>query len=355
VPTTPVPSILFRADASPVIGSGHVMRCLALARALAKKGANITFATRAYPGNKIEAIKSAGFSLITLPNNPDFSPQPENYRTWLGAGQAEDLEKSLSDQPWDWIVLDHYGADAEWQKSARATGAKLLVIDDDVHPAIDAEAILNTNLGASDQHYKSLSPNSLNLLGPQFALIGEHIKKYRPSAHPRKTIHHILISLGGYDHEGHCLAIARNLNPEYRLTILAGNDNPKWSELTSLAQSPGRTISLHALVQDIGAVISEADFCIGAGGSSNWERCCLGLPSALFSMAENQDKIVDSLGKAGVGIALGRAGSFDYSSLQGRINEIERNNMLPLFSQNALNLVDGEGIDRVLKQVFKLE
>jgi UDP-2,4-diacetamido-2,4,6-trideoxy-beta-L-altropyranose hydrolase len=115
----------FRVDASFFIGSGHVMRCLALAKALADSGATCTFFSRAHQGNLNYLIEKSGFNVIALRQGYDV-PLPKSGSTvhaaWLGVTLADELlemQNVLKDNPIDVMIVDHYALDAEWERSVR--------------------------------------------------------------------------------------------------------------------------------------------------------------------------------------------------------------------------------------------
>ena len=59
--------VAFRTDASLQIGTGHVMRCLTLADALAARSADCQFICGAHEGNLIEFIRGKGYVAHALP------------------------------------------------------------------------------------------------------------------------------------------------------------------------------------------------------------------------------------------------------------------------------------------------
>ena len=152
-------NFLIRADASLAIGSGHIMRCLTLARALKADGHGVHFVCRALNGHLADWIRAQGFACSLLESDTADS-QPENpappvagappHAHWLPLPQeqdAADCAPLIAAQRPDWIICDHYALDAVWQRAARAVcGSRLMVIDDLCDRAHDADLLLDQTL-----------------------------------------------------------------------------------------------------------------------------------------------------------------------------------------------------------------
>lgn len=132
-------TVLFRTDASQEIGSGHVMRCLTLARALRDCGADCQFVSREHPGNLIQLVRKHGFRTTALPLLADpLASKPGNhdqfdYRAWLGTDwktDAQQTTEALKFSTVDWLIVDHYSLDWEWENTMRTVASRILVIDD---------------------------------------------------------------------------------------------------------------------------------------------------------------------------------------------------------------------------------
>ncbi|SCW96242.1 hypothetical protein SAMN03159474_02411 [Pseudomonas sp. NFACC08-1] len=124
--------VLIRADASPTIGSGHIARCLTLARELRGQGAHVAFACRLLSGHRLQALATEGFETFALPDlYPDEDPLQaiESLLPWQADITA--LEQALSGQRgFDWIIVDHYGLDHHWQTAARRFAPRIMALDD---------------------------------------------------------------------------------------------------------------------------------------------------------------------------------------------------------------------------------
>ena len=165
--------VAFRADASVEIGSGHVMRCLTLARALRERGAECRFITRELPGNLIGRIEAEGYELAPLPPPAPGEPPPKGpppFAHWAGVAHTQDAaETRAAMEPGaDWLVMDHYALDARWQRAVARPGMRLMVIDDLADRPHDCDLLLDQTLGRSASEYDTLVPAlCLRLIGPQ--------------------------------------------------------------------------------------------------------------------------------------------------------------------------------------------
>ncbi|MCW5726962.1 MAG: UDP-2,4-diacetamido-2,4,6-trideoxy-beta-L-altropyranose hydrolase [Parvibaculum sp.] len=353
--------VAFRADAALTIGTGHVMRCLTLARALALQGHNCRFVCRDLPGNLNRQI-AAEFSLSSLP--PPHGPVPASppaHAAWAGVGWAQDAAETrtaLQAAPIDWLVLDHYAFDARWQKTALPDGTKLMVIDDLADRPHACDLLLDQNLGHEPEDYEALVPAGTPCLtGPRYALLRPEFAAQRAQAlagRAGRGLRHLLISMGGVDTVDATLTILRALPgaplPEnLEIAVIMGAQAPALEQVRALAgEMPWRT-KVVVDVRDMAARMGQADLAIGAGGGTTWERCCLGLPSIIVQIAENQAGIAQALAKAGAALDPGPLHTPDFAHrLRAALADARDPGRMAALSENAAALCDGEGVGRVL-------
>lgn len=293
--------IVFRADASLQIGTGHVMRCLTLADALRERGADCRFVSRKLPGHLIAWVRQRGYDVCVLPAptvGQSVSATPL-YAAWLGVAPELDARQTLAalGAGIDWLVLDHYGLDADWESALRPACQRLLVIDDLADRRHLADLLLDQNLGRSAADYDGLLPDSCHrLVGPRYALLRPEFSAYRAASLNRRQtgeMHQLLISMGGVDKDNAtgaaltALAGAR-LPATCRIVVVMGPHAP-WREAVAdqLSSLPWPT-EMRVAVTDMARLIADSDLAIGAAGTSAWERCCLGLPTLTVVLADNQ-------------------------------------------------------------------
>ena len=185
----PPGTLIIRADASIAMGTGHVMRCLALAQAWQDEGGECIFAmaeTTAASEERIRAEKFAVTNVVACPGTPQ------------DAAQGVDL--ALAHHA-PWIVVDGYQFDVEYQRKLKAAGLKLLVVDDTGHAgAYVADLVLDQNAHATKDLYQLREPYTVLLLGPRYALLRREFKTWRAWKREIAPIaRKVLVTVGGTD------------------------------------------------------------------------------------------------------------------------------------------------------------
>ena len=310
--------VAFRVDASTQIGSGHVVRCLALADVLAERGAEVTFICRAHEGNLEPLIRSRGFRVVMLmaPVPPRASaackpcPAP-HHSSWLGASAESDASQcrvALEGSNWDWIVVDHYALDAHWEAMVRPLARRLMVIDDLADRDHECDLLVDQNLGRQDADYRPRVPAICSLLtGPSYALLRPEFAGLRAAslARPKVSkIGRILVSMGGVDQPnatGKVLDTLATLPSMVGVEVLVvmGQSAPWLPRVREQVARLHFRAEVRVNITDMAQQMSDCDLSIGAAGGTAWERCCLGLPSVLVVLADNQAPGAHALGRAG--------------------------------------------------------
>lgn len=348
--------ILIRADASLRIGSGHVMRCLTLARQLQLRGASVTFACRELAGNLNQQIVQAGFALLSLPALPGGEPasmsaealvdQREDWLAVLAAvGAAAD---------WDWVIVDHYGLDAGWEQLALGSCRQLLALDDLANRPHVAQILLDSGFypDPAQRYAGLLTPATRLLAGPKYALLRPEFAARRLQGMCcQAEVSRLLISFGGADRFGATAAVLSALAGRdmtgLQLDCVVNGGFARLEEIERLAAEHA-WLTLHYGTSDMAGLMAAADIFIGAGGGTNWERCCLGLPAIVLALAANQQPGAASLAEAGVQLYLGRFEDFQPALLLDALNLLQHNHYLrQSLAQQASHLLDGRGAERV--------
>lgn len=357
--------ILFRCDASLAIGSGHVIRCLTLARELQRRGASITFLCRPQSGDLISLIEQE-FLVLALKEHPPISSEGldgrELYDAWLGCSQESDATQCLEIlakagiRTASWLVADHYGLDACWQAQLLAGLAEndsvpnLLVIDDLADRAHQANLLLDQNFfgNPTDQRYQRLVlPHCRQLLGPHYALLGPEYAQLHPLVPPRTELRRLLVYFGGVDLANLTgMALEALLDPalaHLAVDVVLGRQSPHRQVVEELvALRPNTT--LHGPMASLGGLITRADLAIGAGGATTWERSCLGLPSLVVAIAANQVPFVQALDQLDHLHFLGDAACVTVEALRAAL--LERITV-PFEGEAGRALTDGWGASRL--------
>ncbi len=359
--------VAFRADASLTIGTGHVMRCLTLADALRNRGAQCVFLSRDHKANLHEVVEARGHSIVSLGGVDGSATQGSSvigHANWLGVDLERDIYDSRSkliSLNIDWLIVDHYALDAEWEESMRPFCKRIMVIDDLADRNHSADLLLDQNLGAVAAEYESRVPKKcLLMLGPRYALLRQEFVGLREDSLLRRSeakLHKLLITMGGVDREDVTSRVLDaldgcELSKGLAVTVVMGPKAPWRDKVMARAERlPFPTVVL-VNSHNMGALMRDADLAIGGAGSTAWERCCLGLPSIQIVLAENQLRIANALSKAGAAYFLERSNLV--ADLERMIGSLARDPMqLIRMSAAASQVTDGHGARRITQYIYQ--
>ncbi|GCL62642.1 UDP-2,4-diacetamido-2,4,6-trideoxy-beta-L-altropyranose hydrolase [Pseudaquabacterium pictum] len=346
--------VAVRADAGPALGSGHVMRCLTLAAALRQRGAQVHFVCRDGAGHLGGRIAADGHGLTLLGKTLTAEQDAHHSRAalaeaWRGAGC-------------DLLLVDHYQLDASWEQALRPACRRLAAIDDLADRPHAVDLLLDQNLGRMVGDYAALLPAAaVRLIGPRYALLRPEFAAARTTSLARRgtgSWRHLLLSLGGADpHQGtlHCLQAlaACPLPPDVQVTVVLGALASTRPSIQALLPTLPFATRLLTDVADMAPLLAEADLAIGAAGGSAWERCCLGLPSLLLVLADNQRPGTQALDAAGAALSLG--GIDDLAArLPAALQQLAQPGRLAALSAAASAITDGQGAARVADALLAL-
>ena len=340
--------VVFRADANATIGTGHVMRCLALADALQARGARCLFICAEGLGALADRLRSAGHDLALLP------------ATDRQQADAEASLATLAKQPTpDWIVVDHYGLDAAWQSAIRPFTKKILVIDDLANRRHDCDLLLDQNLRpeAEASPYRALTPASCQyLLGPRHALLRPEFAAARAhgprnaAAKPR-----LIVMFGGADQAdltGRTVRLLTQLGLDLPVDVVTG---PLYAHREALARDIAElpNATLHCTPGNIAQLMRHADLAIASPGTSSWERCCVALPSITLAVADNQMAMATTLACLGAHLFLGDADRVGDGDLAAAIRLIAGNApWRESMARAASTVTDGRGAERLAARLI---
>jgi UDP-2,4-diacetamido-2,4,6-trideoxy-beta-L-altropyranose hydrolase len=334
--------VLFRVDASSSIGSGHLVRCLALSSELVRRGIEPWFASRSVASEFADQIEASGRPLIRL----------EGQASSETAAISGHMPRVGPRKPFAALVMDSYELGASWLNEARPLATRRLVIDDLADRRLPCELLLNSNLGATPGDYESfVDPETRLLLGTRFALLRPGFRFARAARRrPAGMVGNVLVTMGGSDPSDATTMAATAVRvalPSARIDIVLG---PFYRG----APVGGPGIKVHQAIGDeaMAKLIADADLAIGAGGTTSWERCCIGLPTVIVRLASNQDPIAHQLHAAGVAVDAGRLEQLDIVTLASLIRDLaEDRPRRQEMGDLARDLVDGRGIERVANQL----
>ena len=330
------PKILFVVDAGPLVGGGHVMRSLTLARALQAQGASYAFVGPQAVGELLNAF---------APDTPRMA--------------AEDLAAATVRESFDAIVFDHYGL-AEPDHRAMAQGRPVLVVDDLADRPLGADIVVDAGPERRAEDYLGLTPEATRLLlGPNFAAVRPEFAALRGPALAWRgePVQRVLIAMGLTDLGGVTARIVERVRPRLNDTgidVVLGAAAPSLPGLTKVARRDPR-LMLHVDTPHMARLTAEADVGIGAPGSSTWERCVLGLPSVMVVLADNQRPAARALAQRGAALVVDIAApDFDTAFDRALMKLLRDAGVRRDLAARSAEICDGLGAGRTAEIFLKL-
>jgi UDP-2,4-diacetamido-2,4,6-trideoxy-beta-L-altropyranose hydrolase len=350
----PAPWLLVRAEASNSIGTGHVMRMLALAQAWQDKfhgerPARVTLACREIPPALQDRLLGEGVEVWRLEAKAG------------GAGDAREIIECVnrSGACPSWIVADGYFFTIEFQHKIRAKGLRLAVMDDNgENGAYDCDVILNQNIMARESMYNRHNRDARLLLGTQYALLRREFRVAEPKTEemPRQ-VERIMVTFGGSDTAELVIAVVevlRDVRPQLHIRCVLGSLAGDSTQLENMRVCSPHRVEVLNNVRDMTGIMRWADLSINAAGSTTWELCAMGVPMIVTVLAENQRLIAEGLAARDCAVSAGPVAS------AGSLENI-RHLFLSLYddrerryamAQRARKLVDGRGATRVVEALM---
>jgi UDP-2,4-diacetamido-2,4,6-trideoxy-beta-L-altropyranose hydrolase len=356
-------NVVFRVDASLKMGSGHVIRCLTLAKVLKEGGANVEFICRKHKGNLIGKICSNDFNVfrLDLPTKK-IVDNSLFHSDWLEVTQLQDADDCinvLKIKKTDWLIVDHYSLDKNWQSKVKPYYKKLMVIDDLADREHQCDILLDQNLVVDmNSRYNHLVNDSCHrLLGPKFSLLQPIYGKLHGSANKRTLIKRIIISFGGCDNHNLTELFIRafvNLNiVDIHVDVVLSKSSPNFKSVKNRVKGY-LNIHLYSDLPSLAELMANSDLSIGASGATTWERLCLRLPSIVTTLAHNQEAVAHELHSRGLIHLIGSNKDVTIEKAERAIRYIieqyrESSQMLEMHK-----IIDGMGSIYVSNTIFKL-
>ncbi|WP_391088869.1 UDP-2,4-diacetamido-2,4,6-trideoxy-beta-L-altropyranose hydrolase [Vibrio sp. NH-UV-68] len=355
-------NIVIRADSGVEIGTGHVMRCLTLAKALREKGHTITFVCKDHDRNIVSHLESEGFTVFLLPVDKGKEDALEHSK-WLGGSQQTDAEQTIAmstqyfEKAPDLVVVDHYGIDRDWHIvfKSYSSATKIFVIDDLADRNHECDYLLDQTFMRLDSDYLSCVPKHCQLmLGTQFALLRPEFALHNALAREvrdsecDKSARRVLVMMGGTDHLNVTANVLNAIREEAsiaKITVVLGPTAPHRKTIEQTIGSDNR-IELLSGVSNVAELMLEHDVCIGGAGAASWERCAMGLPSILVAFASNQKTILSKLNQFGAVSVF----ELDAQSniIREQLNQTFDTNTYSKMVESCFKVSDGLGTQRVV-------
>ena len=359
--------IAFRTDASLIIGTGHLVRCLALADAFKSLGDECYFFCKELPVNLFELINQHGHQIRKLSfapkNNNTLDINLSEHPNFLTPEFQKDASETIhlcEEVIFDWFVVDHYLIDICWEDKIRKCYKKLLVIDDLANRNHSCNVLLDQNLGRRKMDYKHLVPRKCEILvGPNFSLLRSQFSNLRSYSLKRRIknkyrLDHIFVFMGGVDQSNLTGKVISSLNKinfiKLKITVILGKNSPFNSEIKKISKLSNHMIDIMIDIDNMAEIMAEADLSIGSLGTVSWERCCLGLPAIGLIAAPNQSFNASMLAVHNCIKLIKNIDDVD-KEIELILKFFMSQDKLCYFSENSSKITDGKGALRLAKLV----
>ena len=334
--------MIVRADASAEIGSGHVMRCLALAQAWKNAADRVIFVTASDSSFLESRILSQGMEVVRL--NAQAASTED-------AKQTAELAQEANAR---WVVVDGYQFGAEYQRTIKKAGLKLLFIDDNGHAAsYHADIVLNQNVHASAELYEKRDAHTRLLLGPKYSLLRREFLKWQSWKRDMPEVaRRLLVTMGGGDPVNATSEVIEALQQigidGLEVAVVLGETNPHNERVEAGIRNSQVPIRLQKAVTDMSELMAWADSAVSAAGSTCWELAFMSLPNIALVIADNQEAVARQLDSAGILINLGWHSDLQRTELTREVKRLLLSKELrQAMSDRGRDLVDGKGAARV--------
>jgi len=332
--------LLIRVDGSSSSGTGHFMRCLALAQAWRKTGSVVFAVAQCTPALE-ERVRGEGFEVRKLPVEP--GTRGDEQATTSLALQAGAI----------WVVVDGYQFGADYQRAIKSAGLRLLFFDDYGHADYYcADLVINQNSGADAGTYTRREPYTRLLLGSRYVLLRSEFLTWQDWRRETPTVaRRVLVTLGGSDPSNVTGKVVKALRmvEDVEGVVVVGGSNPHWSSLKADRRKLATAFELVVDPKNMPELMARADIAITAAGATLWEMAFMGLPSLVILLADNQRINAEFAKRTGLGIYLGWHKDVNPQRVAGALTAFAHDRQRrEVISEELRKMVDGQGAMRVV-------
>lgn len=357
-------NIVFRVDAASHIGTGHLQRCLTLAKELQKLGYIIIFVMIPFDEAFVDLVRRQNIKVLLMTYTDLDKVSNYDSSQWLGKSQVEDAREYLTLLGTTEVfccIVDHYSIDVVWETIVRTKVNKIMVIDDLANRVHDCDLLLDQNywnnyLSRYDSYVDS---NCIKLLGPQYCMLRNEFRQMRNEVPTATSIlPKILINFGGIGNYNLLVKFAKILPhfaEKYDFTMITGR--LVYTDFLYLENiiKPSDVMIMES-TENMAKLMFESNYAFGACGSTVWERFCLGLNSSLTEVAANQHELLQFLSAESLVHFLGSSTSITEDDIYNSINRLDLESPENATrKQRIMSLVDGDGVKRVAQKIKELE
>jgi UDP-2,4-diacetamido-2,4,6-trideoxy-beta-L-altropyranose hydrolase len=341
----------FRVDCSVEVGTGHLMRSITLANSLRAYGYDSVFVLPSTSPIAVLEQLDCKYQLIA-----ELSCE-EDAKSFLRI--IDSVNNSVEERC---VVVDHYGLDSAWEVLVKPHCARLMAIDDIAREHV-ADIVLDQNeYQDKTRRYEGKVPETSQLLlGSRYALLKEAF--FKCERRDRSRLQRVLVNFGGSDPAGITMPVLQALVSsniyDINVDVVVGALQPDLDDVVAFCEGQP-TWAVHVQTNDMPRLMERADLCLGASGTTTWERCSVGLPSVMVTVADNQRELADSVASTGAALCVGDANSLGKEVAAAKIvSALETLHEFPALlrsmSNNAKQLCDGRGAKRVVAALLRHE
>ncbi len=347
--------VLF-ADGNASIGTGHVMRSLALAQAWREAGGTAVLVSDCPPALRAR-VEQAG---IVCRPRPAWKGASGTVEPLLAV--AEDLAQEFPTTEPRWVALDGYHFDAAFQLGFREAGWRVLVVDDMNHlPRYHADILVNANASAPTFRYAT-DPGTVMLLGTDHALLrGEFAQHPGRRRQVPAVARRILVTMGGADPHNTTevvLHAIERVRAEFgvQVRVVLGAANPHRESIAAFSNAHLCDCELLTDVRDMRAQMEWADLAVTAAGSTCLELASMGVPMLAVVIAENQRELAAALEARGIAFGAGSHEDITTTRMTDILNLFLPHPWLRrMMSDAGVASVDGMGCRRIIRSMLQFK
>ena len=318
---------VIRADASPSIGGGHIMRCLALAEALCAEGWTVTFAVSEETIQTVPALHREGHNCVLLSDT-----------------KASSAFREAVPDNFDLLVVDHYGLDATYETDCRPCVRNILVIDDLANRNHDCDVLIDPTLGRNVQDYGGKIPLAARVAaGPMYAPLRSSFSVARGEKRSAEiTPMRVLLAMGATDAGGWLVPLLETIGQlRVDIDVVVGSSARHFDDIQAAADK--FRANVHVDTPHMAKLMTDADVAVLAAGTTTWEAACMGLAIVLIVAADNQVEVARSMVNAGAAVVADTVDSAG-AAVARLLDDSDARSKL---SQAALSICDGLGARRI--------
>lgn len=335
-------SVVLRADGGPVVGTGHLMRLLALAQAIRARGGEAVFAV----ANGLEACSRHRAEGLRM------------ERLDVHAGSAKDAEQTADlavQEGAQWVVIDSYSFHSDFQEALKKRGFRVLMLDDFGHANFyTADLIVNPNVYATEAFYRARTSRTSLRLGPAYALLRQEFLS-APAPSPSGATTRLLLTFGGGDPQRILPRVAAALEvlpTPLEIACPLGPYCDRRPEIEALTRGSRHIWRLLDQPPEMARLMAWADLAVAAAGTTALELAYMGVPALLVVAAENQVRVAEAMAHAGAAIDLGWHDRLEATQVRRALAAlVEQDSQRRAMREAGRALVDGRGAARIAEEL----